>query len=110
MKIRIPRKRIRETFLLTYELKGCQKAIDFLTEYYGVRRMKIVLNGRKVGNGNTACYLENKAYFKKKGLKKRLVLHELYHHLTYSKGLDNPDRLEEKGANNYAREFLKNRH
>jgi hypothetical protein len=38
MKVRVPRKRIRERFLLTYELKGCQRATDFLTEYNGVRR------------------------------------------------------------------------
>jgi hypothetical protein len=56
MRIRIPRKKVRERFLLIYELEGCQKATDFLTEYYGIRRMKIVLNGRKVGNGDSACY------------------------------------------------------
>ena len=33
--------------------------------------MKIILNGRKVGNGDSACYFENKAYLKKRGLKKR---------------------------------------
>jgi len=110
MKIRIPRKRIRERFLLTYELKGCQKATDFLTEYYGIRRMKIVLNGRKVGNGDSACYIENKAYFTKRGLNKRTVLHELYHHLAHSKGLDNLDGIEEKEANSYARELMKNRY
>ena len=107
MRIRIPRKKVRERFLLIYELKGCQKATDFLTEYYGVRRMKIVLNGRKVGNGDTACYFENKAYFTKRGLNKRTVLHELCHHLTYSKGLDNSYRIEEKEANNYAKEFMR---
>jgi hypothetical protein len=92
MKIRIPRKNVRERFLLTYELKGCQRAADFLTEFYGVRRMRIVLNGRKVGNGNSACYIENKAYFKKKGLRKRIVLHELYHHLAYSEGMEKSKR------------------
>lgn len=106
MRIRIPPKKIREKFLIVYELEGCQKAVNFLTEYYGVRRMKIVLNGRKVGNGCTACYSENRAFFTKKGLRKRTVLHELYHHLTYSKGLNNSDRIEEKEANNYAKEFL----
>jgi len=104
--IRIPRKKIREQFLLTYELKGCQKAIDFLTEYYGVRRMKIILNGRKTGNGNTACYYENKAYFTKRGLNKRTVLHELYHHLVYANGLEIPKTKEERAANSYARDFL----
>jgi len=82
-----------------------QKTVDFLTEYYGVRRMRIILNGRKVGNGDYACYFENKAYFTKRGLNKRTVLHELYHHLTYSKGIDSLNRVEEKEANNYAKKF-----
>jgi len=60
--------------------------------------MKIILNGRKVGNGDSACYFENRAYFKKAGLKKRVVLHELYHHLVNSSGLELPDKLEERGA------------
>jgi hypothetical protein len=105
MKIRIPRKRVRERFLLIYELKGCQKATDFLTEYYGVRRMKIVLNGKKVGNGRMACYFENKAYFKKKGLKKRLVLHELYHYIAEAYELVMSERMEERKANTYTRGF-----
>jgi len=37
-----------------------QKTVDFLTEYYGVRRMRIILNGRKVGNGDDACYFEGR--------------------------------------------------
>jgi len=69
--------------------------------------VKIILNGRKVGNGDSACYFENKAYFKKRGLRKRMVLHESYHHHVYVKGLGMPVRLEEKNANNYAKEFLK---
>jgi hypothetical protein len=81
MKIRVPRKRLRERFLIIYELEGCKRAVDFLTEYYSVRRMKIILNGRKVDNGDDACYFENKAYFTKRGLKKRILLHGFYHHL-----------------------------
>jgi hypothetical protein len=106
MRIRVPRWKVRERFLLTYELQGCQRAVDFLTEYYCVRRMRIILDGRKVGKGCSAWYLENRAYFKKKGLKRRTVLHEFYHHLAYSKGLDTPYRIEEKEANNYAKKFL----
>jgi hypothetical protein len=71
--------------------------------------MKIILNGRKIGNGGDACYFENKAYFTKRGLEKSTVLHELYHHLAYSKGIEKPDRIEEKEANNNAKDFLKNR-
>jgi hypothetical protein len=68
--------------------------------------MKIILNGRKVGNGYIAYYFENKAYFTKRGLKKRTVLHELYHHLAYSKLMEKPDRIEEREANGYVRAFL----
>jgi hypothetical protein len=107
MRIRIPPKRIREKFLLTYELEGCQKAVNYLTEYYGVRRMKIFLNGRKVGKGCVGCYLENRAYFKKQGLSKRIILHELYHHLIDSKTFELPIRVEEKEANIYSRVFLR---
>jgi hypothetical protein len=107
--IRIPPKRIRERFLIIYELEGCQKAVNFLSEYYGVRRMKIILDGKRVGtrkaNGWLACYSENKAYFTKRGLNKRTVLHEFYHHLVEMKGLELPERIEEKQANNYAKNF-----
>lgn len=105
MRIRIPSRKIRERFLLVYELEGCQKAINYLAKYYGVRRMTIVLNVRKVGNGDIAVYFENKAYFTKKGLTKRIVLHELYHHLLYVKGLEMPKSKEERDANSYARNF-----
>jgi hypothetical protein len=106
LRIRIPSKRIRERFLIAYELEGCQKAVDFLTEHYGVRRMKIILNGRRVGNGNIAIYFQNRAHFTKKGLTKRTVLHEFYHHLVYVNNSDMPKTKEERAANQYARDFL----
>jgi hypothetical protein len=106
MKIRVPSKKVCEKFHLTYELKGAQKGVDVLTEYYGVRRMKIVLDGRKVRRGGEAHYFENKAYFTKKGLKKRNVLHELYHHLVCVSDLEMPERLEEKEANSFSRELF----
>jgi hypothetical protein len=106
MRIRIPSKKIRERFLLVYELEGCQKAVDFLTEHYGVRRMKVILDGGRVGNGDIACYFENKAYFTKRGLTKRTILHELYHHLIYVNSLEIAERKEERDANSYARDFL----
>jgi hypothetical protein len=93
-------------FLIIYELEGCQKAVNFLSEYYGVKRMKIILNGRKVGKGYEAYYFEGKAYFTKRGLKKRNVLHEFYHFLADSKGLDISERVEERDANHYSRAFL----
>jgi hypothetical protein len=102
----IPRKKIREKFLLTYELEGCQRAVTFLTRYYGIRRMKIVVDGRRVGNGDEACYENNRAYFTKRGLNKCNVLHELYHHLVYVNGLEMSATKEERAANSYAKDFL----
>jgi hypothetical protein len=58
--------------------------------------MKIILNGRKVGNGDRACYFENKAYFTKRGLTKQTVLHELYHHLVSVNGLEYPPEQRKK--------------
>ena len=75
-------------------------------KYHGVRRMKIKLNDRKVGNRCIASYSQNRAYFTKRGLKKRTILHELYHHLVYVKNLDVAKTKEEKAANSYARDFL----
>src|SRR3972149_3732626 len=100
MRVRIPSKRVREEFKLVYELEGAQRGIDYLCKYYDVPRMRVVLNGKKVGNGDVACYFENKAYFTKRGLKKRTVLHELSHHLVRIKGLELSERIEEKEANN----------
>ena len=102
----IPPRKVRETFLLTYELKGCQKAVNLLTEYYGIRRMKIVLDGRRVGNGDEACYENYIAYFTKRGLKKRNVLHELYHHIVEVNGLEMSEAKEEREANRYAKAFF----
>jgi len=111
LSIKLPSKRIRDKFLIIYELKGCQKASDFLTEYYGVGRMRIILNDRKFGRGKSkkwlAYYSENEAYFKRKGLNRRIVLHELFHHLIDEKGIDLPLGTEEKQANNYAKSFNK---
>jgi len=107
MRIRIPSRKVRERFLITYELEGCQKAVDFLTKYYNARTMKIILNGRKVGNGDIAVYFKNKAYFTKRGLTRRTVLHELYHHLVYVNRLDMTKTREERTANGYAKDFLR---
>ena len=107
MKIRIPSKRICGRFHLTYELKGAQRGVDVLTEYYGIRRMKIVVDGRKVGRGNEADYFEGIACFTKKGLNKRNVLHELYHHIVEFEELDMPWKKEEREANAFGRKIMK---
>lgn len=105
MRIRVPSRNIRERFLVIYELEGCRRAVDFLTKYYGVRPMRIVLNGRRVGNGDIAVYFQNRAYFTKKGLNKQTILHELYHHLAYVNNMDLSEAKEERAANSYARGF-----
>jgi hypothetical protein len=73
--------------------------------------MRVILDGKRVGtrkgNGWLACYSQNKAYFTKRGLNKRTVLHEFYHHLVEIKGLELPERIEEKQANSYSSEFVK---
>jgi hypothetical protein len=48
VKIRIPFKKVCEEFHLTYELKGAEKAVKVLTEFYGIKRMKIIVDGRRV--------------------------------------------------------------
>jgi len=106
MKIKVPSRKLREEFLLIYELEGCKKAVDFLTKYYRVRPMRIILNGRKAGNGDIAVYFQNRAYFTKRGLNKRTILHELYHHLVYVNGFDVSKTKEERAANGYAKDFL----
>jgi hypothetical protein len=61
--------------------------------------MKIRLNGRKVGNGYIAVYFQNRAYFSKRGLTKRTILHELSHQIVYVNELDLSMRKEERAAN-----------
>jgi len=68
MRIKVPSRKVRERFHLVYELEGCKKAVDFLTKHYRVRPMRIVLNGRKVGNGDVAVYFQNRSLFHKKGI------------------------------------------
>jgi len=111
MQIRVPPKKIREKFLIIYELQGAQKATNYLTEFYGVRRIGIVFDGKRVGkrksNRWVACYLNNRAFFTKEGLSKRILLHEFYHHLVSVKRCELKQRIEEKEANAYAKFFLK---
>jgi hypothetical protein len=63
-------KKVRAKFLIVYELNGCQKAVNFLSNYYKVTKLKIILNGRKVGNNYVGCYVDNKAYLKKEWSKR----------------------------------------
>lgn len=106
MQIHVPPKKVREKFLTVYELQGCQKAVNFLVEYYGVRRIRIVLDGRRVPKRFYGFYFKNRAYFTRRGLKRCVVLHEFYHHLVSVEDLQMPLREEEKEANYYARAFI----
>ena len=101
----VPSRKVREEFHLVYELKGAQKAVDFLAKYYRVRRMRIVLDGRKVGGKYLAVYEDNCSYFKKRSLKKKVVLHEFYHHLAHNNIVSS--KGEEQKAKKYARKMIK---
>jgi hypothetical protein len=107
MRIRIPSKRICQKFHLTYELKGAQRGVEVLTRYYGIRKMKIVVDGRRVGNGYECEYFEGFALFTKKGLNKRNVLHELYHHFVEEKGIELSEKKEERLANLFVGKVMK---
>lgn len=107
MRIRKPSKKICEKFHLTYELSGAQKGVNVLTKYYGIRRMKMVIDGRRIGNRYEAEYFKGIAIFTKKGFKKINVLHELYHHLIESYGLEMSAREEERLARTFTREVMK---
>jgi hypothetical protein len=102
MKIRIPSKKVCEKFHLTYELEGARKAVRILTKYYRIPEMKITLNGRRVMRACEADYFEGVACFTKRGLKKRNILHELYHHIIYYKNIEIPEKKEERKANSFA--------
>ena len=103
-----PSKHVCEKFRLIYELQGAQKAINFLARYYKIKRMMIIVDGRRVGNSDEASYDYETytAYFKKKGLNKFNVLHEFYHHLANTKDWDLSERREEREADRYAEKFL----
>jgi hypothetical protein len=105
----VPSRKVCETFWITYDFKGCQKAVDFLARHYGIRRMKIVLDCRRLRKSYLACYYYDRhtAYFRKRGLTKRNVLHELYHHIVNAKGLETSSREEEKQASVYSCNFAR---
>jgi len=106
LSVKLPPQRIREKFLIVYELEGCQKAVNYLSKYYRIRRMRIILNGKRVKKEWVAWYLENQACFKRQGLNKRIVLHEFYHHLVDCSNFNLPLTKEEREARNYATAFF----
>jgi hypothetical protein len=68
--------------------------------------MRIILDGKRMGKGCVAVYFENKAYFTKRGLTKRTILHELSHRLAYVDDLEMSRKTDERETNSYARDFL----
>lgn len=108
MRVRVPSKRVLEKFRLTYELKGAQKGVNILTDYYQIPKMKIILNGRRVMRGCDCDYFDNVACFTKSGLNKQNVLHELYHHIVGNFGFEVAEKKEEREANKFAREVIRN--
>ena len=107
MRIRVPSKRVLERFRLTYELEGAQKGTDILTKYYRIPKMKIIVDGRRVISGCDGVYFENTACFIKKGLNKRNVLHELYHHIMENLQFEIPEKKEERETSRFVKEFLR---
>lgn len=103
--MKLPPEKVIQEFFLIYRLKGAQKGVDVLARYYGLRRMKITVDGRRVGNKDESCYYQNKAYFTRRGFNKFNVLHEFYHHLV--DGLELNENREEREADRFAREVLK---
>jgi hypothetical protein len=101
----IPSKKVCKDFSLVYELEGAQKAVDLLAGYYKIRRMKIIVDGRRVGRNYLGYYLDNESYFKRDSLKRRVLLHEFYHHLV-DNGKVTPEN-EEWEADNYAKTILR---
>ena len=74
---------------------------------YRIPKMKIIVDGRKVTKGYPCDYFENTACFTKKGLNKRNVLHELYHHIANNKGLEISEKKEEREASRFAKEVMR---
>jgi hypothetical protein len=109
LSVKLPSQKIRNTFLLIYEFKGCQKATNYLSEYYSIKKIKLLYKNKSITKYTIAWYSQDKAYLTNKGLKKRVVLHEFYHHLIKCKNIDLKLKQEEKEATLYAREFLQYR-
>jgi len=78
-----------------------------MTEHYRIPKMKIILDGRKVTKGYKCDYFEGIACFTKKGLNKKNVLHELYHHIANNKGIELSEKMEERKASRFASEVMR---
>jgi hypothetical protein len=106
MRLRLPSRNVCERFRLAYELEGAQKGVDVLTTYYRIPRMKIKVDGREFRKTDQA-WQSGRARFRKRSLKKGVVLHELAHHLISYKGLEMTRTEEERQADEFARKIVK---
>ena len=84
-------------------MKDCD-AVMFRS-YWKNADVRVTSYDDEVGKRYIACYIANKAYFKKRGLKKKTVLHEFYHHLIEAIGLNLTLEEEEKEACFFSRSF-----
>jgi hypothetical protein len=109
MRIRLPSRNVCERFRLAYELEGAQKGVDVLTRYYRIPRMKIRVDGRGLKKSYLAYYCSNRARFKKRCVKKSVVLHELAHHVISYKGLEMTIGEEERRADEFAERIMRRR-
>jgi len=114
MRLRFPSRKVCQRFDLIYETQGCQRAVNYLTRCYEVGRLALIIDGRKVVTTKAhkkyaAHYYKNKAYFVRRYLSKRTVLHEVFHHLVDQKQITMPLRQEERNAERFARFIMKHR-
>ena len=106
MRLRLPSRNVCERFRLAYELEGAQKGVDVLTRYYRIPRMRIKVDGRGFRKSDQAWYSSGRARFRKRCLKKSVILHELAHHLISYKGLEITRKEEEKLCDRFAKEIM----
>ena len=71
LSVKLSSKKVREKFRIAYELEGCQKAVNFLSEYYKVRKMKIILNGKMFSKKKTKSWLAYYESYKEHRKKQR---------------------------------------
>lgn len=110
LKTFFPPKEVCRDFLWLYKYVGMQEACNLLTGYYGIRKMKVVTDSKKVKKkiGRKrwyACYCpdERKAYFKRS--RRRDVLHEMFHHIVEVKKLK-MEKNEDRAADSFTKEIL----
>lgn len=79
-----------------------------LSDYYGISRLQLFHDPKKVPDGAIACYVrqEGIAYSKNPTINEKTVLHEFFHHLVTLNVVVIDEEDEEVLANKYAKIFL----